>query len=396
VSTKKTHEIQAVVAGHICLDIFPDFGQIKEELRSILAPGRLINIGPASVSTGGCVANTGLALHRLGVHTRLIARIGKDTLGDAILGILRPHGEQLTENIIGDEILSSSYSIVISPPNADRTFLHHTGANDAFESGDVPLNKMKDIPIFHFGYPPAMKKMRTKGAAELKRLFVNAKNAGCITSLDMSKPEPDSEAGRADWRSILGRTLPYVDIFIPSVDEIAFMLGHEPPKTKESIQSIVSIGEQILRMGAGVAVIKLGDQGLYLRTSNDAARLKCLTQCGYQDPCHWTNRELLMPCFRVNVAGTTGAGDASIAGFLSGLLHKLPPETTMQAAVAVGACCVENVDATGGIPDWVTLQERIKTGWKKQPIGFPLHGWKWVDARQIWIGPHDQVRLSLK
>ncbi|MFH1941889.1 MAG: carbohydrate kinase family protein [bacterium] len=386
----KNREIQAVVAGHICLDIFPDFRRIKEELRSILTPGRLINVGPASVSTGGCVANTGLALHRLGVRTRLIAKVGKDTLGDTICKILRQYGEQLAETVITDEVLSTSYSIVISPPDADRTFLHHTGANDAFKSSDVPLDEIQNIPIFHFGYPPAMKKMYTKSGSELKRLFVNAKKTGSVTSLDMAKPEPDSEAGRADWRSILDRALPYVDIFLPSFDEIAFMLGHPPLEFKNAIRCIVSIGEETLRMGAGVAVIKLGDQGLYLRTSNDAERLKHLTKCGYQDLGPWTNRELLIPCFRVKVAGTTGAGDSSIAGFLSGMLHRLPPEGTMQAAVAVGACCVENVDATSGIPDWVTLQERIQKGWKKQPVRLHLPGWRWDDLHQIWVGPNDR------
>ncbi len=47
------------------------------------------------------------------------------------------------------------------------------------------------------------------------------------------------------------------------------------------------------------------------------------------------------PCFDVEVVGTTGSGDATIAGFLSALLRDASPEEAMTMAVAVGACNVE-------------------------------------------------------
>lgn len=59
------------------------------------------------------------------------------------------------------------------------------------------------------------------------------------------------------------------------------------------------------------------------------------------DPSARADRDLWAPCFRVNVICTTGAGNATIAGFLAGLLHDLSPEDTLAAAVAVGACNVE-------------------------------------------------------
>jgi len=57
---------QAVVAGHICLDITPAFGASETPLSSLIMPGKLTHVGAADVHTGGCVANTGLALRRLG------------------------------------------------------------------------------------------------------------------------------------------------------------------------------------------------------------------------------------------------------------------------------------------------------------------------------------------
>ena len=53
------------------------------------APGRLLQIGPATFSTGGPVSNTGLALHRLGIATRLMGKVGDDLLGQAALAAHR-------------------------------------------------------------------------------------------------------------------------------------------------------------------------------------------------------------------------------------------------------------------------------------------------------------------
>ena len=35
------------------------------------------------------------------------------------------------------------------------------------------------------------------------------------------------KAGQADWAKILGRTLPYVDFFVPSIEELCFMLDRD-------------------------------------------------------------------------------------------------------------------------------------------------------------------------
>ena len=64
-------DFEAVVAGHICLDIHPDLsGSGREPFEDIFLPGRLVAAGPVTCSTGGAVSNTGLALNRLGIAAR--------------------------------------------------------------------------------------------------------------------------------------------------------------------------------------------------------------------------------------------------------------------------------------------------------------------------------------
>ncbi len=202
-------KIQAVVAGHLCLDILPDFGKAPTaEPAAILRPGGLREVGPAALATGGAVSNTGLALHKLGIPVRLIGKVGDDDFGGIVRRIISGYGRRMAGGIIVDRSSATSYSVIISRPGLDRIFLHHPGANDAFRASDVPVEWLSEARLFHFGYPPVMKSMFARNGPELAALFRKAKKAGATTSLDMSLPDPDSASGRADWPAILRRCCP--------------------------------------------------------------------------------------------------------------------------------------------------------------------------------------------
>src|SRR2546430_11080914 len=120
-------------------------------------------------------------------------------------------------------------------------------------------------------------------------------------------------------------------------------------------------------MGAKIVGLKIGDRGLYLRTAN-AAILAKMGRCQLEDVVPWSNRELWAPCFATQMVGTTGSGDATIAGFLMGLLRGMAPAETLKAACAVGACNVEAVDALSGIRTWPEQAERSAAGWLRRPL----------------------------
>ena len=358
--------MDAIVAGHLCLDIIPDLTALAPgQFDVAFQPGRLLQSGPAKLSTGGAVSNTGLALHLLGVKTRLIARVGDDQLGSTLRQSINERGEGLAEGFIKSTESSTSYSIVISPPGSDRRFLHHPGANDDFSAQDVSDQALQDARLFHFGYPPLMANMYSNGGRQLLELFQRAKSHGLTTSLDMAYPDPESAAGRADWHSILHNVLPYVDIFVPSLDEILYMLWRQtdvPP----SAGLLTKVGGELLGMGAKMVLLKLGNRGLYLRTAGEPI-LRGLGLAAPDSLTTWSDFEAWLPCFNVEVVGTTGSGDVTVAGFLAALLRSLPPQEALTAALAVGACCVEATDALSGIRSWDGTWQRIRSGWASNP-----------------------------
>ncbi len=353
---------EIVVAGHVCLDLIPFL-----DGPASIEPGRLIRVGEVALSTGGAVANTGVALHRLGVPVRLMGKVGDDLFGGAVLDALAAHG--LAEGMLVSAGEATSYSIVINPPGVDRSFLHCPGANDTFGADDVPVAAVAGARIFHFGYPPLMRRMIADDGAELERLLARVREAGLVTSLDMCQP-PATEAGRTDWRAVLARTLPHVDVFCPSIDELLLMLGRPAGERREPRGAldrayVAELAGELLDLGAAVVAIKLGEQGLYLHTSGHVGEL--CRRLGL-DATAWSDREVLSSCFRASaVAGTTGAGDCTIAGLLAALLRGEDPTEAATAATAVGACCVEAADATSGIPPWPEVAERLAAGWERLP-----------------------------
>lgn len=388
-----------VVAGHICFDVIPTLGELHGGLADLLVPGSLTEIGPAVFSTGGAVSNTGLALERLGLPTRLMGKVGDDLFGRATLDVVRRRNPALAEGMIITRGEPSSYTVVLSPPNIDRMFLHCRGANDTFCAADIPYDKLRGARLFHFGYPPIMRRMYADGGTELAAMFEQVRQRGVTTSLDMSMPDPSGPSGRVQWRPILKRVLPLVDVFLPSFEEILFVLDRARFERFSAGGDLLlhangellsELGGALLDMGVAVAGLKLGDRGLYVRTTADPGRLepvRCAAGAALED---WCGRELYTPCYAVDVVGTTGCGDSTIAGFLAGLLHGLPLEETLETAIGVGACTAEKADSTSGVPTWEALRKRLSGNWSKRPGPSDWPGWR-ITGAGIRLGPNDSA-----
>ncbi len=389
-----------ITAGHICLDLIPQLSESQSRPEDLFSPGRLVQVGPATIALGGSVANTGLAMHRLGAATRMMGKVGDDLLGQTILQSLRSQEPKLVEGMIIAPGEASSYTIVLNPPGVDRCFLHCPGTNDTFVAGDLALDRIADARMLHFGYPTLMAGIFADGGEGLATRFRQVGQQGTLVSLDIGMPDPDSPAGRVDWPAWFGRVLPQVDVFLPSLDEALLMLDRPQyeclareanggnPAAVASSELIDDLATRLLDMGTRIVVLKLGDQGLYLRTGpgvEELAERAAWTEMPWSP---WKNRQLLAPCFDVPVVGTTGSGDCTIAGFLVGLLHGLSPEAALRGAVAVGACNVQSPDATSGIPSWSEVQTRA-ADWQRREVQIVLDAWHKDDHAGIFVGPHD-------
>lgn len=361
-----------ISAGHVCLDITPVFPPSTGDvgLASLLAPGKLFETGAADIHTGGSVANTGLALKLLGNDVTLLGKIGRDAFGGIVKSIFASYG---VGGPIESEAASTSYSVVLAPSGQDRVFLHHPGANATFTSEDVPEDVLKDAVLFHFGYPPIMRAMYQNGGDELVRLFQRVKSHGIATSLDLAAVDPDSEAGQADWKEILSAVLPDTDFFVPSFEELCFMLDrtryaaldHSSDVTAhlDMARDVRPLADAALKMGCRLVLIKCGLSGLYLKTADRTAWQRRGDRLSL-DADIWANREIVQPCLKADrVLSGTGAGDTSIAAFLTAVLDGYPPEVCTALAAAEGACCVTAYDALSGLKPLPALLDRLQRGW---------------------------------
>lgn len=370
---------KAVVAGHICLDITPVFPAAgRMNMESVLAPGKLIHMEGVDIHTGGAVANTGLAMKTLGTDVSLMGKVGYDGLGRMVLDILEQYGAG--EGMMASHDALTSYSIVLAMPGIDRIFLHHPGANDSFGHDDLDWEAIGQASLFHFGYPALMKKMYQQQGKELLRILKRVKALNVPVSLDMAAIDASSAAALADWDQILERILPYVDFFVPSIEELCFMIDREKYRrltnqaedgeitdvlVRDDLQSL---GMKILSYGANVALIKCGAPGMYYKTSG-GGKMGDLCARMNLDPQEWIDQEGFEASYEPDaVISGTGAGDSSIAAFLVSALNETSLAEALRMATAAGASCVAAYDALSGLKSLDELRQKIGRGWKKKDV----------------------------
>ena len=294
--------IDAIVAGHLCLDIIPQFIRAAgETMAAYISPGRLSEVGQAAISTGGAVSNTGINLHRLGMATRLMGKIGDDLFGRAILDIVRGHDPQLAEGMVVVPGEISSYTLVINPPGVDRAFLHCSGANHTFGAQDIRYDLVAEARLFHLGYPPTLGRMYADQGRELIEIYGRAKSLGVTTSLDMTMPDVSGPSGQADWDLILRHLLPQVDLFLPSIEEALFMLDRPAfdeldravgaAGMLEAIQvsTVRELAEKAGHYGAKVTALKMGTRGHWFATPGDMTLPSVLGTPGLRNTCFTSN-----------------------------------------------------------------------------------------------------------
>ena len=312
----------AIVAGHVCVDLIPELEALPD-----VGPGELAEVGPLTAAAGGCVANTGGALAALGADVAVAGDAGDDPLGALLETMLAARGVD-TGQIRRRAGETTSYSLVLEAPGRDRAFWHHVGANAAFDGATVEL---AGTDLLHVGYPSLLPALTADGGAALSALLARTREQGAITSLDLAVIDPASDAARLDWGALLGRLMPLVDVISPSIEDLRSGLGF--------VEDLGGAARRLVAMGAGVALVTAGQDGLALCTG-DAARLRAAGPALAVAVARWAGAEHAVPAVEVEVHSTLAAGDAASAGLLWGILDGLGPRESLQLAAETAAAQV--------------------------------------------------------
>ena len=203
------------------------------------------------------------------------------------------------------------------------------------------------------------------------------------------------EFGKLDWKGILRKLLPYVDLFLPSAEEGMFMLnkdrfldikkaaGVTEPLAHYAVEDFEWMGRQILEYGAKMVVVKSGHRGAYIKTSGKDV-LKQIQAMNDEQIDGWADRELWGPSFQPPKFGSAaGSGDSFIAGFLAAFLKGCSIEDTITIANCVGCQNITEVDTLSGIGTWEkTLQ--LKDRLKPNDPNLNSDAWNRKDGTAVW------------
>lgn len=284
--------------------------------------GKLVLFDSLELHTGGCANNTAIALARLGAPVRAFGKVGADAFGDFVLQRLSESGVD-TAHMARTDDATTSFTFVVVSSDGERSFYHTIGSNGTFCESDVPREAVAGSRIVHVAGANLMPRF---DGPPTTRLLQWARGQNMLTALDTTW----DASGR--WLDIIGETLPFVDCFLPSIEEARAMTGFD---------EVESVAQALLDRGVRVVALKMGSEGSYVRTVDSRLRV---------------------PALRVNVVDTTGAGDAYVGGFLAGQAAGWDIERSAQLATATGAACVTAVGTTPGLRDldatWTLWENR--------------------------------------
>jgi sugar/nucleoside kinase (ribokinase family) len=361
----------AVIAGYFCMDMVPGFQKKQESISGFLEPGKLIEIDGLGFSAGGVVANTGAAMKKFGSKVFLNGLIGEDLLGK----IARDWFEKLdlSEGIQITNRAGTAFSIVLAPPGIDRIFLESPGCNKIFDIGSVDFEAASQSRLFHFGYPPLLRRFYLNMGAGLQSMFSRIRQMGVVTSMDFSLPDRQSESGKQNWLHIMERVLPYTDIFVPSLEEalqimipdqyerILSAAGNSDVVDQVPISLIREIGKRIIDCGVKILLIKAAHRGIYLLTGDISPLNK---ERGLNLPeSDWNYRELwcnAYPADPAKVKNATGAGDTAVAAFLTAILDGNTAEHALKYAAIAGRNNLYCHDIYEELDDWQSMEKELK------------------------------------
>ncbi len=304
----------------------PDVVTFGETMAALRAQGALRLGGNLGLSVAGAESNVAIGLARLGHRVRWAGRVGADELGALILRTLRAEGIDTGHAVVDDS--GRPTGLLLTEPRLGtltRVSYYRAGsAGSAVSPADVLPALAPGSRVLHLtGITPAL----GPAAAEATlAAAMAARDAGITVCLDVNYRSRLWTPDRA--RTTLRPLLPHTDLLIASEDELPLVQERLGAGESEAVHSI-------LAAGVDEVVVKRGARGATSFTA-EAATDRAARQ--------------------VDAVDLVGAGDAFVAGYLSGFLDGADIPARLHRAVTTAAFAV----ATRG--DWEGLPTRDELG----------------------------------
>lgn len=300
--------IDCVLCGSCVVDILVR----PVSLDVAIGGGRLVQVDPIEVTTGGIVSNTGIAMARLGMNVAAFSYVGNDEWASVIQRKYEAEGIDATY-LLAHPTEATSTTAVLIDPSGERSFAHCVGAPRTMDGkmyrDNLDLFRRSRMTVIgYYSLMPNLEKDLAEVLAEIRSL-------GCLTALDA--------AGEGGTMDPLTQILPHLDIYIPSHAEATHQTGESDPR---------KIIDTYRNCGApGLLGVKLGSDGALLSPkAGEYVPIDCAPLPG-------------------PIVDTNGAGDSFYAGVLAGLLKGMDAAEAGRLGAAAGACCVTGMGASAGL-----------------------------------------------
>lgn len=256
---------------------------------------------------GGKGANQAVAAANLGARVRMVGRVGADAFGPTLLADLRGYGIDV-QGVVEDPHNASGIAMILLDAERQNHIVAIYGANAACDGAQLEATKRAldgaDALLLQLEIPIDV----SLAAARY------ARSRGVWVIWD---PAPAMDIPKDLYAA--------VDVLTPNQTEAAFLTGTEVT----DMNSAQAAAEVLLSRGVPVAVVKMGERGVYFAARSGGGHV---------------------PAFMVDAVDTVAAGDAFGAALAVALAEGKALPDAVRYGAAAGALAVTRQGAQAAMP----------------------------------------------
>ncbi|MFC4273748.1 sugar kinase [Achromobacter aloeverae] len=205
---------------------------------------------------GGDTSNAVIAASRQGARCAYLTRVGADAFGEQLLALWRAEGVDTGGVLVDAQAHTGLYFVQHGPQGHVFSYMRRDSAASRMQPGDLAHGLVQRARFLHVsGISMAI------SASACDTVFAAiglARAAGVQVCLDSNLRLRLWPVDRA--RAILREAIGLTDVFLPSMDDMQHLTGHEDPsRTLDWIRDAGARGVVVLKLGKSGAVLDDGE-----------------------------------------------------------------------------------------------------------------------------------------